>query len=182
MGSLRACLSRHNDVLNKGQRGKSPFRIFTPTGKEEEACGSFYINESLAETWASNSCRFLLGAAKLLGLPWSMGAKCWPPSATAALSRLLQRPLQSLSKAFQGDPYLGRSSDRTLTWASVQTTGVNKRGFSYQRAATLGLSQRIFFFFNPSVFSWRAETVYPKHSLHMGISLPICAQGFITLL
>lgn len=58
--------------------------------------------------------QILPGAAKLLGLPWSMGAKCWPPSVTAALSRLLQRPQPVPFKSFSRGSLRGEGLGRDI--------------------------------------------------------------------
>lgn len=94
------CSSRKHGALNKGQlEGHPPIILFHWQGG-----GSPCPLTHRKILGFPDSCKFLPGDVRLLGLPWSMGVKCWPPSATPAPSRLLQPSLRSPSKAFKGNP------------------------------------------------------------------------------
>lgn len=101
LGSLRACLSRHNDVLNKGQQGRSPSGIFSSTGKEEEACGPLHIHESLQKPGFPTAVDYCLELQNLWGCygPWERNAgRPLLAQPGAGCCSVLSRPFQKLYK------------------------------------------------------------------------------------
>lgn len=141
--SVHACWSRQHGALNKGQqKGHPPDYSLLPERRRKPRAP--YPPLSRCKILGiPDSCKFLPGAAKLLGLPWSMGVKCWPPSLHqpgAGCCCLPFSPFQKLLKEIPG----GRWEDGTSTRASVQAAGANKRGFSQTNGASAGLVSRDF--------------------------------------
>lgn len=99
-----------------------------------------------------DSCRSLPGAAELLGLPWSMGAKCWPPSAAPARSVSLRSVWKSslgggagrargLRSQRPGEPKRPFSDPRRQCWALFK--GSSALGLSRRHAGSPCCGQRL---------------------------------------